>query len=354
MFDNPVTPNSEYEEGTVTEVDILRYACKVKTLSGQNLYPVTWGIPYGGSSRQGDRSTPRIGDRVVIHSGLGYPLIILRLPKPQSTENQFPPSIDTGDTIVDTGNFTSAGVNVLPDQNAPSDMLVGDRVIASEGGGMFALLRGGSILLRSSRMSEIFLSKWDDLVRVVSRNWAHFTDASSEVVRNVGGRVYRYFGAAQTFSKSKLEDYNYHQYTGDVALAQGLKTDLESTSGPAASDVIYKEQVTSGSGGSTSELLSREIHLDGTHDLVVKAGGTFTRIKNDGTTVNITHNDTNVVTIDGDQIRASKGGDPYLVLNSAGVQAKFGDAELQLNSDGAQLLAGGHYCKVSPGGVQLG
>jgi hypothetical protein len=350
MFTNSSKPSSDFEEGVVTEVDIVRYMCKVRTLSGQKLTGVQWLQLNGGSTRGGDRNSPMLGDHVVIHFGLGYPCILGTKPKLQAVENAFPLSLDTGELLVDTGNFSDGGKDILGDQSAPSDMLVGDRIIASTGGGILAMLRGGSILLRSSRLSEIYLSKWNDLVRIVSRNYEHFTDLSSETIRNIKGRVFKYVGYAASSKDAKIELYSFHQYIGDVAAAEAVKTDY-SKSMPAASNVIYKEQVTSTGG---SELYKHEIHLDGMQDLVVSAGGVFTRIRSSSGKVEITYNDTNLISIDGNEIRISKGGDPYLLLDSAGIKAVFSGTEVILDSNGFSATKAGHFVKVISSGVEFG
>jgi hypothetical protein len=352
MFNNPSSVDSLLEEGVVTEVDIKNKLCKVRTLSGQKLSGVRWQLPVGGSTRSGDRISPTLGDQVYISYGLGYPLITGSASKLQNGENIFSSGIDTGEQLIDTGNFSESGGNVIGDQNAPKDMLVGDRVIGSSGGGLIALLRAGSVLLRSSRLAEIFISKWDDCVRIVSRNFEHFTDVSSDIVKNIKGRVYRYTGYAKSFNDGKVEDYSYHQYYGDTALAEAVKTDYQNAGAlPAASNVIYKEQVT-GTGG---ELLYRELHLDGMHDLVIKMGSVFTRIKNTNGEVTITYNDVNVIKVNATEISLKKGGDQIsAVLTDSSVVTKFNGAVHTLDSTGVSSTFGGHFIKVTSGGVSFG
>jgi hypothetical protein len=276
------------------------------------------------------------------------------LPRLQNDENTFPTKIDAGEVLIDTGNFSSAGVSVVPDQNAPKDMLLGDRIIASQGGGLLAVLRGGSLLLRSSRLSEILICKWDDVVRIVSRNYEHFTDLSSVVIKNIKGRVYSYSGFAKNFAESKVENYKYHQYIGDVALAEAARTQyslLETF--PAEDARVYKEQVSEGSGGASKELLRRVLSLDGTHDLVVlnSDGSVFTRIKNTNGELTLTYNDVNVIKINATQINLSKNGNPTVNLDDTGIQAVFSGSVVKLSSTGIQLTKGGSEHKVTGEGV---
>lgn len=389
MFNNPTPIDYSFTEGTVTEVDAIRLLCKVKTVSGQNLDAVSWQQSSGGSSRAGDRATPHLGDRVKIHTGMGFAMIEGFLPRLQNEENTFPTRIDTGELLIDTGNFGTGGTSISADQNAPKDMVVGDRIIASQGGGVLAILRGGSLLMRSSRLSEIFICKWDDVVRVVSRNYEHFTDLSTILIKNIQGRIYGYSGFGKVFSEAKIEDYKYHQYIGDVALAELAKTDyrlLETF--PEVDARVYKEQISGGSGGTSTELLRRELSLDGTHDLVVlnADGSIFTRIKNTNGELILTYKDINVIKINESQINLSKNGNPTINLDDNGIQCAFSGATVVLDSngitstfsggivkvvsDGVHLTkggsehkvtsagvfstSGGHFCNVTAGGVQLG
>ncbi|MNK10026.1 hypothetical protein D3C87_280370 [compost metagenome] len=345
MFSNPVKPNSNHDEGYVTEVDARNMVCKVKTIRGQNLDNVAFTQASGGSSRAGDRATPVMGDRVVIHYELGYPLIYGFLPKIQTDDNKFPVSIDTGLELVNTGNFTSEGVNAVGDQNKPGDILVGDRIIASTGGGILAVLRGGSLLLRSSRLAEIFISKWDDVVRVVSRNWEHFTDVSSDVVKNIKGRVYRYTGYALTADAAKDEDYQYNLYYGDTALAKAIKTDYWNTSAsPAATSIIAMEEVPG--------LESRTVDAaDGT---VIQVVGSTT-IKQTGTFITADFGGDIIVTVDGGKIKLDYKGQQTVTVDANQIELKHsGGATHTTKGDGVFSTFGGHFVNVTSGGVQMG
>lgn len=345
MFNNPSSIDNGWDEATVTEVDPTRNFCKVKTLKGQNLDQVQWGQPSGGSSRAGDRVTPVMGDRVVIMHGLGYPLIVMWLSKLQTSDNTFPVNIDTGQGVPDTGNFSPAGVSAINDQNKAGDMVVGDRVIASSGGGILAILRGGSILMRSSRLAEIFISKWDDVVRIVSRNFEHFTDVSSDIVKNMKGRVYRYTGYAATDSAARSETYAYNLYYGDTVLAQAVKTNYQNiTSAPAASSIIFKEEVPS--------QMSRTV--DGVSGTVTQVVGSTT-IKQTGTFITVDFGGNHIATWDGSQIKLDYEGAQIVTINGSVIDLKHSSgAETLLDSNGVSSTFNGHYVKVTSGGVQMG
>lgn len=390
MFNNPVTPSSSVEEGSITEVDPIRKVCKVKTLSGQNLNAVPWAMPSGGASRAGDRISPTFGDRVLVDSSLGYPVISMFLPKLQHADNSNPIRIDTGEILVDTGNFSAGGGNVRGDQNAPGDLLVGDRVLSSPGGGLMALLRAGSILLRSSRFSEIFLCKLSDLVRISSRNFEHFTDVSSDVIRNIQGRIYRFVGYSKKLKQAKEESYTYNQYFGDVALAEQTKTDYaDEVDMPPETELIYKEQVLNRENDYGLEVMKRELSLDGTSNQVVSSpdGQVFTHIRADKDEIIITYKDVNVIKINDGEISFRKNGDPRSIVitqdlikatflegnilmdesqikttykdatitsNDSGIKSEFKGAVHSLDSSGVHSTFGGHFVHVTSSGVALG
>jgi hypothetical protein len=350
MFNNPTKIDSSFDEGTVTEVDVDRSFCKVKTVRGQNIGQVQWGQPSGGSSRAGDRVTPVMGDRVVVMYGLGYPLIILFLGKNQTTDNAFPVNIDTGVSPVDTGNFSPEGINAINDVNKAGDLAVGDRVIASSGGGILAVLRGGSLLIRSSRLAEIFVSKWDDVVRIVSRNFEHFTDVSSDIIKNISGRVYRYTGYAADAASAKIENYGYNLYYGDVALAQVVKTNYQtSITPPASSSIIFREEAPTGN-------MSRTV--DGTSGAaiqVVGVGTAGTKIYQDATKITVDFGGNHIATWDGTQIMLNYENQQIVTVNGTVIDLKHNSgAEVNLSSAGSKMTFNGHYIQVTSGGVQMG
>lgn len=356
MFNNPVKPDSRQDEGTVMQIDLRRQACKVVTLNGQKLDNVQWLQPYGGNDRHGDRITPRMGDRVMLSYGLGYPIIVGFLPRLQSGTGSFPLNIDGGQDPVDTGNYAPGTPGLTGDASKPQDMLLGDRVIGSQGGGMIGLLRAGSVLLRSSRASEIFLSRLGDLVRVVSRNFEHFTDASTEVVRNYKGRIYKYVGFSNLFSKAKVEDYQYHQYYGDTAIAEAVKSSYSSYSGspPEATAVIFKEQVTGALKEGSGEVMRRTLDLAGTEEVVVTNGESFTRMRSTNGVITLGFGDQHTILIDKDKIKIHHAGGGDITMTSSGIVSTFGNGNIQMTSSGINSTFSGHFCNITGSGVSLG
>lgn len=385
MFSQPSKPDRNFEEGTVVQVDVQSSICKVRTLRGQMLQAVAWLTPTGNSGRGGDRTTPHVGDRVVVFFGLGHSVILGTLPRIQGEEGSAPINIHDGTGAASTGSYGPSTV-MVGDQNKPTDLIQGDRVLVSAGAALIATLRGGSVLLRASRTAEILMNKMLGLVRVFSSNWEHFSDVSSDVIKNWQGRIYRYIGYANTFADAKIENYHLHHYYGDTAAAEAIKTNYYLYSGtpPVISPIISKEQIT---GSSEQELMRRTLDLSGNEEVYITNGTHFTRQNsgpeqltlswNDSNTVTINQteiqlnwggvntvtittdsivlskNGQNVVTIDANVINLVQKDGSTVLLNSTGITATKGAGELLVSDGSCSLSNNGHAVTVTSGGVSF-
>lgn len=338
MFNNPSTPRYSIEEATVIQVDHIRLICRVRTTRGQILNAVQWVVPVGGSNRSGDRITPMMGDRVILEFGLGYPLIMGFLPRLQSDDGINPLVLVDNDQNIDTGNYSPEGGSVWADKNKPINMVLGDRIISSIGGNFLAMLRSGMTVLRGSRSSEIVLSPLYSLVRIVSRNWEHFTDVSSDVVKNYKNKVYRYVGYAKTFMNAKIQAYNLHFYYGDVKTAETIKTDYNTYTGTPASDsVIYKEQITGALSSGTGEIMRRTLSLDGSEEVNITNGTQFSRVTTDNGKLILNWNDQCIITVKESEVHLVHKDGADTIMNSNGITSTFNSNTITLESDKATV-----------------
>ena len=349
MLSNPIPPSAYIEEGTVVQVDSKSMVCKVKTLRGQVLPSVPYPLPFGGSDRSGLRFSPQVGNRVVLNYGLGYPIIQCYLPRIQGVSGTNALTLHDGETSPNTGGFGYSS-EMLGDQNKPSDIHDGDNVLSSIGGAIVATLRAGTVILRGSRLAEITLSKLGGLVRVVSRNWEHFTDVSSDVVKNYKGRVYRYVGYATTYARGKVEDYRLNFYYGDVGAAETVKTNYATYTGtPPTSTVQYKEQVTDGS----NELMRRTLDNSGHEEIWIKNGSEFIRVQKTGAAITLAWNDQNTVVIDSGKIKAHHHSGADVTLDASGVTAVMGNGNVTITNDSTIMANGGHSITITSGEVTI-
>lgn len=350
MFSTPTPTSPSMDEGIVVQVDVLRKMCRVKTLRGQNLDQVQWTNSSGGSSRAGSRESPSLGDRVVIEYGLGYPLITGYLDRFQSDDNTFPLHIDSGSTLVDTGNYSSAGGAIVGDANKPGDILSGDKILTSEGGGFIGALRAGTVILRSSRLAQVIISKLDDVVKVVSRNWEHYTDVCSDIVKNLRGRVYRYTGYSNSYAEAKNEAYRYHLYYGDVALAEAVKTQFLNTPvNNTKSNILFKEQVTNG-----SEKMHRTLNINGEEEVLITSAGGLTRKVSTGDQISLSYGDINTILINNPEIKLVRSDGATITMTSSGITLEFQGGVVTMQNDGIRQTFGGHYINLTSGGISLG
>lgn len=205
-----------------------------------------------------------------------------------------------------------------------------------------ALLRAGTVILRASRTAEIVASKLRGLVRVVSRNWEHFTDVCSDVIKNYRGSTYRYTGYAQTFDLAKVEDYRLHFYWGNVSAADQLKTDYDDYAADdgayiAPTDITYKEQITDG----TAEKMHRTLDITGNEEVYITLDGTtFTRMTSTGNQVQITWKDQHKITINDSQINLIRSDGAEINMNSTGIQANMINTHVTMTNDTIEATTG--------------
>ena len=354
MFSNPVNIDRSIEEGTVVQVDPQRSLCKVLTIRGETHQSVQWLTSYGGSSRAGERFTPTVGDRALMSYGMGFPVILGFLPKMQLQEGSSPLTIGSGEATPDTGNYSPGGEFVVGDQNRPRDFVHGDKTFSSDGGGFLGILRGGTVVLRSSRAAELLLSKFQRLARIVASNWELFTDLSSEVIQNYKGRVYKYSGYAKTFLDAKIEKYNLHFYHGDVAAAESVKTGYHgAVEAAVATEVIYKEQITDYPEGPARELMRRTLKISGEEESWITNDTHFTRRLSTPETLRQTWNDQNVIVITESSIHVFHKDGADLILDASGIRATFQGGEVNMSGGSIDVNFSGTDVNLSSGSATI-
>lgn len=350
LFASPTTGDHSTLEGEVTSVDAIRKACQVKTAFGQNLTGVIWL----------NHCSPRFGDRVLMNTSTTNAIIIGVLPK-IGTDTDFAVNIDSdgSQVISDTGNYAGLGNGVLNDPDKPGDIIAGDQIISNDAGGLYGLLRGGGFIAKASRLAQIFLSKYDDLVRIVGRNYELFTDMCIDVVANVRGRAYRFIGYSNSLANARNDIYEYQEYYGDTVLGEQLRgnnygyTPITFAALPAANSVIKKHTVrtaanqllmrseTNTNGEVLTEVqnaaatsVARFNHTSGLIDTKVTVSGAYTQVKHDGATVTASYNGVNTATISTSSITLSyNNGAQTVVLDGTKVYLSYGSGAHSVTID---------------------
>lgn len=196
-------------EAYVAGVDLDRHECKVRSDGGQTITGVRWLKNAGGSNSYGDNSAPAEQDRVMImtlpgkqHWIMGY----VPLSTHVDVRSTGPAIGKIGDVPEPLANFSVAQSDtVAGDQSHPADQRVGDWTRTSHGGGMIALLRSGTVIHKASPTASLMLSPFDDLGRLVTRNWEHYTDVDSVRKVSSGGAVSSVHEVFPTSARARSE-----------------------------------------------------------------------------------------------------------------------------------------------------
>jgi hypothetical protein len=353
VFDAGCENDDKFFEATVTAVDPVRMVCSVKSMFGHGFKSVPWLT---------NLQAPVFNDRVFVTIVTGNPLILGLLPK-VGTDNETATHINSGEVEADAGNLSSLTRGMVNNPGKPGDLVAGDVLASNDQGGLVALLRGGTFIAKASRLAQIILSRYDDLVRLVGRNLEIFTDVGTEICANVRGRVYKFVGIADTQANGVAEVYKYTESYGDTQLGEFLRGDIYgSTPGsyPVADTILKKQQVLDANGvtlykytlANTGYAITRMQNVANTAYSYVdqqnqswelkslNTSNFYSRIKLEPTEIMITYGDQNKVRITPTSVTVTFNGTNNVFVTSTGVQ-------LQYNN-------GAHFVTVDSTGVHMG
>jgi hypothetical protein len=356
LLSNPFKVDPSFKEGVVTYVDPKRYVCNVETSDKFLFSGIPWLVPSGGSGKGGMTLAPKKGDKVLITTATGDPIILGCLPRPGVSDAN---TDATGGSLTYDGGSPHALANgrVL-DPKKPLDFGSQDFMVSSETGGMISLLREGTAILRGSKLAQVIVSRFNNTVTIVSRNFRHMTDWGEEVVANLFGRVYKYTGFNRDVSRSKTGVYEYEEILGDVVAGEYAKSNpqVQTSSAGATNSQIYKRKITNSSG---SALHTHIIEETGRTTLVISnsSGSAYsseekTNAKVEDKVVGAT---TTRITLVPGSIDIDYGsGTSNINLSNTGVVITHGSAAGTFDSTKAELTFGSHYIRVSSIGVEMG
>lgn len=356
LFNQSTPVSGDAIEATVMSVDVTRFVCTVKTTKGQRYNNVIWGMPSGGSGRSGVSFTPKMGDRVKVSTGMGYPVIDSFLPR-IDREPTTPLSIDTGSVAADTGKLTPLEGSSYNSSKA-GDQVAGDHIISSEGGGMLAVLRGGTVVMKATALAQVLVSKLDECVRLVGRSVELFSELGVEVHASVKGTVYKYVAYAATPGEARQGLFRYQEFYGDTATAEALKDtyELGSAGGSVSPGGPIKKVLVVDAAGTPLRVETVDA-LGNVSTTTKTADGVSTNV------VNYSNGEWNLTTTNGTfcNIKATNGqvfltynNDSSVTIDTLGVVSKKGDTTCKVLVDSVLLDASGHFVHVTPAGVQMG
>lgn len=290
--------------GYVAGVDVKRSACKVRTDGGQTIQGVRWLKAAGGANSYGDNSTPSEQDRVMVMRLPGNECWIFGYIPVVTNDNAkaVGPALGAQGVVPEElANFSTAQSDTVSgDQSMPADQRPGDWSRTSHGGGMIALMRAGTVLAKASPTSLFMLSPFDDMGRLVTRNWEHYTDVDSVRKISSGGAVSSVHETFPTSARARSELPSMRETRGgadavgdaggiarrvtfddggtmtsqQTEYANGRKHELVTTGGSTVeSDTTITGKFTKVHGGDTTYFNMNEssIHFDVANDIKVDA-----------------------------------------------------------------------------------
>lgn len=217
-----------------------------------------------------------------------------------------------GEEQPELANFSTAqSDSISGDQSMPADQRVGDWSRTSHGGGMIALLRAGTVIAKASPTSLFMLSPFDDVGRLVTRNWEHYTDVDSTKKISSGGAVSMVHEVFKTSAKARSEQPSMREVRGG-----------EGAVGDAGA--IARREVFDDSGVRTAQQTE---YLNGRKHQIVETGGS--KVETD-------------TTIQGHFTKVHGGDKTFFNMNETSVHFDVADdIKVDANKDGIVIDAAG-------------
>ena len=226
-------------------MDIKRGVCKCRTLEGKTLTNVTWMRPIGSSKELGSNGAPLPGEYVYLSTIQGMPLIVgsKALVGYGSTIRASISGNSSSDEFEDEYNLSVMDQVNRAGGSMPEDQVPGDQTITNDRGGVAGLLRSGSWIAKVSPLAQIFMSRFDDLVRIVARNYEQFSDTVLRVQVNAKGKLYQYTSYFRSPGSSLNETPDYYEIVGHVEAGEEAKDSYLSVDVSSVSGETVKKQV---------------------------------------------------------------------------------------------------------------
>lgn len=206
---------------TVTAVDLKRAVCKCVSDLGEILSDVRWLVPTGGSDGHSSSTHPVERSKVLVDISSGFPFILGAILS-ESADSVRRPNVGRQDAdepqIADYTTISTG--DLIRGPGTPRDQRVGDIINTTDGGGMQGVLSSGTVVNKASPLAQILCSRFGDTVRIVSRNFEHFTDLDETYKSSTRGRI---FGLQNTFrnpTESRQEIPSLVRMEGDTLAAE--------------------------------------------------------------------------------------------------------------------------------------
>lgn len=237
---------SPFVEAVVMSVDMKRKICKCKSRAGTLLNDVGWAAPVGQSRENGDNYAPLPGETVYLMNINGELIIFFSktVPHFDATTRATLGSTPAGSGFMDDYNPSPLPGSARGGGSTPEEQVPGDRLITNDRGSLFGLLRSGTFIAKASAMAQIFLSRIDNVVRVVFRNLELYGESKTDVSVNAKGRLYSFRGFFKNKDTSIKDTPDMYEAEGDVAAALAARDDYLNTDlSEVAEDDVVKTRV---------------------------------------------------------------------------------------------------------------
>ena len=239
---------SPFVEARVITVDLKRNVCKCITKDGQMLNNVRWGHDLGTYKEIGSSTHPLPKETVAIALVSGEPVIFMSLGLLKRSDDTLRATINGQRSTSEFYNkFNNSFVKDPLRRNGamPDDVVPGDKVFANDAGSLFGLLRGGTFVAKASALAQVIVSRMDDLLRLVSRNYEMFSDAMTHYSVNHRGKLYTYLSFFRTTASSRAEIPDYYEVFGNVEVGDEIKDGVLSGSseGVDPTDLIKMQRI---------------------------------------------------------------------------------------------------------------
>lgn len=182
------------ERGTIISVNPNTLSCVVETETRGRLTVAVPGLSQDPAGSGGEVQVPRLGQQVLVQSGLGAPTIIQMLPVAVAKSVDRSTAFSVGAAGAGSSGAgttaaafpTSGGISFLG--RLPAGLLPGDWVKQGNQGQHLALLDGGVVSVQATPWARVVASREGDTLLIAGRNLQLHTGFGNLIFSDSGGK----------------------------------------------------------------------------------------------------------------------------------------------------------------------